>query len=97
MSKLVSYIKNLFRLSSETQTEKPVEPKPNLTKTAPKSAAAFKNNAVANDKPVAKMKPAVKPAPKPKADPQDFYPTKDMAVKKVAKKSPGRPKKNPEA
>lgn len=97
MSKIVSYIKNLFRLDSETQTEKPVEPKPNVTKTAPKDVAVFKNNAVTNDKPVAKMKPAAKPAPKPKADSDDYYPTKDMAVKKVAKKSPGRPKKNPEA
>lgn len=97
MSKLVSYIKNLFRLSSEKQTEKPVELKSNLKKIAPKDVAAFNNNAITNDKPVAKMKPAAKSAPKPKADSDDYYPTKDMAVKKVAKKSPGRPKKNPEA
>ena len=97
MSKIVSYIKNLFKGNTTTVPEKKVELKP-LTKTTSKSVADFKNNALTTtDKPVAKMKPAAKPAPKPKADSDDFYPTKDMAVKKVAKKSPGRPKKNPEA
>jgi len=77
-------------MNSQIPAEKPVETKP-----APKDPAVYKDNVEV--KPVPKMKPAAKPAPKAKDKSDDFYPTKDLAVKKVAKKSPGRPKKNPEA